>query len=413
MKFLYPFFIKFYAFFIQFASLFNSKAKLFVKGRKNVFDDLEDWCFLNSKQTIWFHAASLGEFEQGRPLIEYIKRHFPQYSILLTFFSPSGYEVRKNYEHADHICYLPLDSSRCAKKFIFTASPIMAFFIKYEFWNNYFKVLKNQNIPFYSVSSIFRKNQVYFKNVDNFHNTILKRVSHFFVQNKISEDLLNQIEIDSVTVTGDTRFDRVTEITKSAQSIEIVESFIDEKPTIILGSIWKEDLDVIGTVLNKHISKINLIIAPHNVDKKTLDTIASYFSSKAVRYSQYKLCCDGEFSILLIDNIGLLTSIYAYGDIAYVGGGFKTGLHNVLEPATFGVPVIFGPQYDKFDEAKELVLSEGGISINSSDAFEEKLLGLLDVDKREATGKKAKAFIQNNVGATEKIIAYLKENEIL
>jgi len=414
MKFVYPFLISAYGILITLASVFNSKAKLFSKGRKNVFKELDYWCDMNSKRTIWFHAASLGEFEQGRPLIEYIKEKYPHYSILLTFFSPSGYEVRKDYEYADHICYLPLDSSSNAKRFIHMVNPKMVFFIKYEFWHNYLKTLNNNNIPTFSISSIFRENQVYFKKPKNFHNNILRNVTHFFVQNKASETLLKQIGISSTTVTGDTRFDRVADITKSAKSLEVIENFIDKNlPTVILGSSWKEDLDIIGSILSKHIADFKLIIAPHKVDTKTLDEIDSYFSVKVLRYSNYQICCDGGFSVLTIDNIGLLTSIYAYGDIAYVGGAFKTGLHNVLEPATFGSPVIFGPQYEKFDEAKNLVQSGGGKSISNAEEFEKIFLRLLDKLEREKSGQLAKEFIQKNTGATKEIIKYLNEQNLL
>ncbi len=413
MKFFYPLFIASYGLLIKVAGLFNNKAKLFVSGRKNTFKHLKQWRKETSKEVIWFHAASLGEFEQGRPLIEYLKKEHPQFAILITFFSPSGYEVRKKYEHANHICYLPLDSSSNSKRFISLVQPKMTFFIKYEFWNNYFEALKKKGIPIFSISSIFRENQVYFKSTFNFHNTILRKVEHFFVQNKTSVTLLKQIEISNVSISGDTRFDRVADITKSAQPLEIIENFIGDLPTVILGSSWKDDLDVIGSVLNKHIKKFNLIIAPHNVDAKTIDEIDSYFTVKVLRYSDYELCCDGGFSVLTIDNIGLLTSIYAYSDIAYVGGAFRTGLHNILEPATFGSPVIFGPNYAKFDEATNLIQSGGGKSINTTEEFENELLRLLNPSERTESGAKSKTFIQENTGATKKIVDYLENKNLL
>ena len=413
MKIFYPFFIASYGLLIGIASLFSYKAKLFVQGRKYVFKELEDWKSTIDKDIIWFHAASLGEFEQGRPLIESIKANYSQYAILLTFFSPSGYEVRKDYEYVDFTCYLPIDTSSNAERFVEVVQPKSTFFIKYEFWYNYFKTLREEGIPLFSVASIFRKDQVYFRSQRNFHNDILRNVTHFFVQNEESKNLLKSVGIADSSITGDTRFDRVSDITKTVQPLEIIENFIDDIPTVILGSAWKEDMEVIGAVLSKHVARFNLIIAPHNVDVKTIEEIESYFSVRVLRYSGYELCCDGGFSVLTIDNIGLLTSIYAYGDIAYVGGGFKTGLHNVLEPATFGSPVIIGPEYSKFDEAKHLIAAGGAKSIGTSEEFEVEFLRLLNQVEREKSGAKSKKFIQDNLGATEKIVSHLKDANLL
>lgn len=414
MHLLYSVFIRLYAIAIAFAGLFNPKAKKFIQGRKNVFTNLQVWTNKNTKEVIWFHAASLGEFEQGRPLIEYLKKYHPQYAILLTFFSPSGYEVRKNYEHADYISYLPFDLEKNAKKFIDLAKPKMAFFIKYEFWHYYIKTLKSKTIPVFSVSTIFRENQVYFKKSKNFHNEILRNVSHFFVQDQTSLQLLHALGIKQSSITGDTRFDRVHEIAKQAQELEIIENFIDEKPVIVLGSIWDEDMKIIGEVLNRYIQQYKIIIAPHHISQENLAKIESYFSDyHAIRYSQYQLCCDGNFSILTIDNIGLLTSIYSYGNIAYVGGAFKTGLHNVLEPATFGLPVVFGSNYAKFKEAEGLLAAKGAESISTEKEFEKVLLRLLQNEQRNEMGNNAKLFVEKNTGATAQIIAYLHANKLL
>lgn len=356
---------------------------------------------------IWFHAASLGEFEQGRPLIERIRAEHPQYKILLTFFSPSGYEVRKNYKGADIICYLPFDKPHNAKKFIDIAKPSMAFFIKYEFWKNYIAELNKRRIPVYSVSSIFRKDQVFFKWYGGKYREVLKDFDHLFVQNESSKRFLAKIDVHKVTVTGDTRFDRVLAIRQDAKDLPLVEKFKGNSLTMVAGSSWTPDEDVFINYFNEH-PEMKLIIAPHVIDANHIVEIIDKLKRPYVLYSRAKESDIANASCLIIDSFGLLSSIYSYGEIAYIGGGFGVGIHNTLEAAVYGMPVIFGPKYHKFMEATQLIETGGGFSIKSAEEFNELLDRMLtDSNFLADAGSKAGHYVTDNTGATEKILSMI------
>lgn len=383
--------------------------RLFVDGRKHVFKRLEEFkCSAENRKVIWIHCASLGEFEQGRPIIEDFY-HREEYAVLLTFFSPSGYEVRKNYDKADFICYLPLDTSANAKKFISIANPNLVLFVKYEFWPNYLDNLKQREIPTYLISGIFRKQQLFFKWYGKWMQHSLKAFNHFFVQDKASKKLLENIHFNNVTVTGDTRFDRVYEIIQQKNELGFIEDFIGNNTCIVYGSTWKEDIDVISeTIQNtKHVKHI---IAPHHIDEATIDYIKEKNTlSSIVLFSEMEGKQLEEYDIFILDTIGILTSVYGYADIAYVGGAFKTGLHNILEPAAYGIPVIIGPHYEKFIEAVALVDSGGVIAVYNKEVFNQVMLDLIKLkdDLRIPLGQKNKAFIEQHLGATDKILKHL------
>ena len=359
---------------------------------------------VSDAQYVWFHAASLGEFEQGRPLMEQMRREHPEFKILLTFFSPSGYEVRKNYEGADIICYLPLDTPFNARRFLRTIRPVMAFFIKYEFWYNYLHILKHRNVPVYSVSSIFRPGQIFFRWYGRQYSRVLKCFTHFFVQNEVSRELLHSIGIDQVTISGDTRFDRVLQIRDAAKELPLVEAFKDDHNVFVAGSSWPPDEDIFIRYFNEHLNW-KLVIAPHVIDEDHLQQIISKLNRKVVRYTQATESEAREADVLIIDCFGLLSSIYRYGEVAYVGGGFGVGIHNVLEAAVWGVPVIFGPNNQRFQEAQGLLASEGGFQIKDYDTFCQ-LMDRFDTDKAylQTTGKKAGSFVAQHAGATATIL---------
>ncbi len=359
---------------------------------------------VSDAQYVWFHAASLGEFEQGRPLMEQMRREHPEFKILLTFFSPSGYEVRKNYEGADIICYLPLDTPFNARRFLRTIRPVMAFFIKYEFWYNYLHILKHRNVPVYSVSSIFRPGQIFFRWYGRQYSRVLKCFTHFFVQNEVSRELLHSIGIDQVTISGDTRFDRVLQIRDAAKELPLVEAFKDDHNVFVAGSSWPPDEDIFIRYFNEH-RNWELVIAPHVIDEDHLQQIISKLNRKVVRFTQATESEAREADVLIIDCFGLLSSIYRYGEVAYVGGGFGVGIHNVLEAAVWGVPVIFGPNNQRFQEAQGLLASEGGFQIKDYDTFCQ-LMDRFDTDKAylQTTGKKAGSFVAQHAGATATIL---------
>ena len=355
-------------------------------------------------QYVWFHAASLGEFEQGRPLMEQLKREHPEYKILLTFFSPSGYEVRKNYEGADIITYLPLDTIMNARRFLRTIRPVMAFFIKYEFWYNYLHILKYRKVPVYSVSSIFRSEQVFFKCYGRSYGRVLHCFTHFFVQNEISRQLLAKIGINEVTVVGDTRFDRVLQIKEAAKQLPVVEAFTDGHRTFVAGSSWQPDEDIFIPWFNAH-KDWKLIIAPHVIGEDHLQQILSKIEGKAVRYTQASAEEVRDAQALIIDCFGLLSSIYHYGEVAYVGGGFGVGIHNLPEAAVWGVPVIFGPNNQRFQEAQQLKACGGGLEINGAADFQ-RIMDRFDANPQqvEADGKKAGDYVKGKAGATDKVL---------
>lgn len=402
---MYSLFILIYGLILRIASLFNKKAKLLVKGHGQTFSILQEKLVPGAKY-IWFHAASLGEFEQGRPLIEKIREQYPQYKIVLTFFSPSGYEVRKNYEGAEIVCYLPLDVFYNSEKFIKMVNPEMVFFIKYEFWANYIYKLKKRNIPLYSVASIFRPDQAFFKPYGFMYARMLKCFSHFYVQNEVSRDLLKTINITDVTVVGDTRFDRVLEIRDKAPEVPAAQLFAgkDVDNILVAGSTWPPDEDIIIDYFNSHPEQ-RLILAPHVVSEAHLKEIESKLQRPSVRFTQASDETVVNADCLIIDCYGKLSSIYRYGRTAYIGGGFGVGIHNVPEAAVYGVPTIVGPNNKNFREVQYL-LKEGATFEIQSSADYEKLMNQFALDKafHDAAGIKAQEYIQNEAGAVEKIM---------
>ena len=363
MQFLYNISILFYVLGIRIASLLNSKAKLWIKGRNNIFQKLKT-ATENQNNIVWFHCASLGEFEQGRPIMEGYKHKYPTHKILLTFFSPSGFEIQKNYNGADWVFYLPADTPSNAKRFIEIVKPIKAIFVKYEFWLNYMTELKRTNIPFYSVSAIFRKEQVFFKY--KWFAKQLNNVSHFFVQDKTSSELLKSIGYNNSTISGDTRFDRVKTNASSAKGIPLVNEFCKQKPTIICGSTWPKDEQLIANFIKEN-QQYNYIIAPHELLK--IQQLQKW--TNGLLFSDANKQNIHNSNVLIIDSIGLLSSIYKYGTISYIGGGFGKGIHNILEPAAFDTPIIFGPHYNKFNEAKDLIEIGGAKSIKNFNELQE------------------------------------------
>lgn len=406
---MYSLIIHLYAFFIELISPFHKKARLMRLGQWKTNGILREKIDRNAKY-IWFHASSLGEFEQGRPLIEKIKAEHPEYKILLTFFSPSGYEVRKNYGGADVVCYLPFDTPYRVKKFLDLSKPVMAIFIKYEFWDNYLSELKRRNIPVYIVSAIFRKEQLFFKWYGGMYRKVLSYFTHIFVQDDASRELLSKYGVTNVSVFGDTRFDRVQDVYKNTKQVPMVELFVnnnrsDNQLTMVAGSSWQQDEEVYLNYFNEH-PELKLIIAPHEIHKDHLMHIESMLKRPSIRLSEATEKDIKGKSCLIVDSFGLLSSIYRYGDLAYIGGGFGAGIHNVLEAAVYGIPVIFGPKYQKFKEARDLLQVGGAFSITDEKAFESKMEELSTYrDLLEAAGAAAGDFVKSNIGATNKIIA--------
>ena len=355
---------------------------------------------------IWFHAASLGEFEQGRPLIEHLRKTHPEYKILLTFFSPSGYEVRKNYEGADIICYLPLDTIRNARRFLRTIKPVMAFFIKYEFWYNYLHILQHRGVPTYSVSSIFRPDQIFFQWYGKQYGRVLKCFTHFYVQNMESKALLAKLGITDVDVVGDTRFDRVLQIKETSKQLPIVEQFTaNAEKVFVAGSSWLPDEEIFLKYFAVH-KDWKLIIAPHVIGDEHLSQIFELLKGRrVVRYTEATEENVKDAEVLIIDCFGLLSSIYHYGTVSYVGGGFGVGIHNVLEAAVWDIPVVFGPNNKHFQEAQGLMMAQGGFEINDYQSFRDLMMRFeTDASFLQTSGKYAGAFVKSRAGATEKIM---------
>lgn len=405
MSTLYNFFIAFYRIAAHVASLFNTKAKQFVTGRKHWKTELTKKRLANESY-IWFHCASLGEFEQGRPLIEELKMRHPEYKIALTFFSPSGFEIRKNYPGADMIMYLPMDTSGNAKTFLELLKPAKAIFVKYEYWYNYLTLLKQKGIPTYIVSAIFRPEQAFFKKnmAGNWYRGILKCFSHIYVQNSESALLLEGIGIKNVTISGDTRFDRVFAIASSARKLTQVQNFKGTSKTIIAGSTWAPDEELLARFIHKH-PEIKIIIAPHEVTERNINRIETLFKTSSVRNSKALSEDMNHYQVLIIDSIGLLSSLYQYGDVAYIGGGFGVGIHNILEAATFGLPVLFGPNYHKFKEANDLISMGGAYSVRDYNDMETTLNNLLiDDNRRLKAASKSKKYVLENTGSTNIIL---------
>ncbi len=415
---------------VAIGSLFNKKIKKMWRGEREAVDLLKEKVDPTAKY-VWFHAASLGEFEQGRPLIEQLRATHPEYKILLTFFSPSGYEVRKNYEGADIVCYLPLDTIRNARRFLRAVHPVMVFFIKYEFWYNYLHILRHRGVPVYSVSSIFRPGQVFFKWYGRNYAKVLHCITHFFVQNEVSLQLLKGIGIDEATVVGDTRFDRVLQIKEQSKELPIVEAFkgINGKgdtckedlsedackddfsengckgcKVFVAGSSWQPDEDIFIRFFNDH-PDWKLIIAPHVIGEDHLAYILDKLQMKAVRYTQATEQSAAEARCLIIDCFGLLSTIYRYGEIAYVGGGFGVGIHNVPEAAVWGVPVLFGPNNKRFQEAQDLLACKGSFEVTDYDSFNTIISRLISDDKfRHQCGEASANYVKSRSGATDIIM---------
>ena len=409
----YNIFLLFFRAGIRIASLWNNKANQWLAGRKNIFEILNSELSTNKSKLIWIHCSSLGEFEQGRPVIESFKTNFPNSKLLITFFSPSGYEIRKEYKVADWVFYLPMDSPLNAKKFFDIINPSLVVFVKYDFWYYYLTECKKRNIPLLMISAIFREEQPFFKWYGSFHRKMLSCFTYIFVQDENSETLLNSIDINNVLKTGDTRFDRVTDIAANFQSIEIIEKFCGNSKVLVAGSTWPEDEKIIkeGIATNPD---IKLIIAPHEVNEKHLDEIKNLFPD-AVFFSQL-MTHDSQIvnkKIMIIDNIGMLSRLYHYATVAYVGGGFNKGIHNTLEAVVYGKPVIFGPEYKKFKEAVELVRTGSGISITNTADLSKQLETLLkSKDQYEMKCKNSFEFVQQRKGATKRIINYIQENRL-
>ena len=393
---------------VKLAALFgHRKAKLMIEGHKNIFSTLKER-MRPGERYLWFHVSSLGEFEQGRPVMERLRESHPEYRIVLTFFSPSGYESAKKYASADIICYLPFDTRCNVNRFLDMLKPEKAFFIKYEFWPNFLTGLKKRGIPVYSVSSIFRKEQTFFKSVDFGYRKTLKCFAHLFVQDKASKELLATIGVDNVTVIGDTRFDRVVKIAADAKQLALVEAFVEGHKVFVAGSSWTPDEDIFLRYFNGH-KGWKLIIASHEVTESRLAEIQSKFSGKCVRYTQANMDEVREADCLLIDCFGLLSSIYRYGKVAYVGGGFGVGVHNLLEAAVYGMPVFFGPNNRKFREAAKLKECGGGLEISGYEEFEAAMDRFSADDAALAqAGAAAGRYVNSNSGATPRLLKALK-----
>ncbi len=411
MLFLYNLIILFASQVVKALSFFSPKMKLFVNGRKEVFPVLQNKISATDK-TIWFHAASLGEYEQGLPVIEKIKVQYPNHKIVVTFFSPSGYEIRKNNAVADVTIYLPLDTKSNAKRFIQAIHPEMVFFIKYEYWPNYLNELKIQNIKTYLISGIFREGQAFFKWYGSFYRNALESFDYFFVQNDSSKQLIQSIGFNNVKVSGDTRFDRVVSILELDNSLDFIEQFKNHQTTIVIGSSWPKDENLLINYINNSSEDVKFIIAPHNIKSDQITNLKSQITKSTVLFSEKNNIDLSSFNVFIIDTIGILTKIYSYADIAYVGGGFgNPGVHNILEPATFGLPIVIGPNYSHFAEATALVNLDGCISISTqnelNDAFN---LLINNKDERHERGHICATFVQMNKGASEVILKHICNN---
>ena len=405
MLFLYNLVISIAGFFLKIVALFSPKIKLFVEGRKNVFAILEEK-IKPSDKTIWFHSASLGEYEQGLPVIEKIKEKYPSHKIIVTFFSPSGYEVRKNNTVANVTVYLPLDSKSNAKHFLKLVHPEFVFFIKYEFWLNYLKELEKSKTPTYLISGIFRDNQMFFKWYGGFYRNALKAFTFFFVQNESSKQKIEAIGFKNVVISGDTRFDRVAAILERDNKLDYIENFKNNQPAIVIGSSWPKDEALIAEYINQAPDNIKFIIAPHNIKTDQITVLKSLLTKSTVLYSEKEGKDLSNYNVFIIDTIGLLTKIYSYAAIAYVGGGFgNPGIHNILEPATFGIPIVIGPNFANFAEAVSLVELKGCIPVSTFSELKIVFDRLLNDDAFfKEKSKICKSFIEENKGATSTIM---------
>jgi 3-deoxy-D-manno-octulosonic-acid transferase len=404
-EFFYRLGIAFLSIGVKLHALINAKSKKFVEGRRDMFPQLEERFKSVDQPVVWFHCASLGEFEQGRPIIETFKKEHPDFFILLTFFSPSGYEVRKNYELADYIGYMPLDTAENAKRFVEITNPKIAFFVKYEFWHYHLKALSEADCWVYSISAIFRSDQRFFKFYGGFYRNILKHFDHIFVQNKTVASLLKGIHIHNVSVSGDTRFDRVKSITESVTAQDVFAEFSNDHPVLIGGSTWESDIKVIAPFLQQN-QEWKAIIAPHDISEANLKLHEEVLKTPTERYSKIESVAKTETRVILIDNIGMLSSLYQYGKIAFIGGAFGDGLHNTLEACCFGLPVFFGNKnYKKFQEALDLLEERGAFKVGDAKEF----LSIMNSGKFniEEASKNALEYINENIGATDKIMKHI------
>jgi 3-deoxy-D-manno-octulosonic-acid transferase len=392
------------------ASLFDAKAKAFNAGRKNLLEKIRSELSENSHPVVWIHTASLGEFEQARPVMERIKREFANHKILLTFFSPSGYEVRKKYDQADYIYYLPWDTRGNASSFINATKPVLAIFIKYEFWNHYIHQLKKRNIPTLSVSSIFRNDQLFFRSYGGFFRKMLHKFTYFFVQNDESVRLLKSIQLNNCTRAGDTRFDRVYEVVQRKEEIEIAKQFKGQDKTMVIGSCWPEDLELFIPFINENYHFLKFIIAPHELSESFITGLEKALSATTVRFSKATPNTVSNAHVLIIDNIGMLNKLYRYGEFAYVGGAFGKGLHNILEAACYGIPVFFGNKnYKKFQEAVDLINRGGAFEVADYRDLKEKYEMITLPENFLLACEVTRQYVEENLGATDKIMEYCKK----
>ena len=408
MLFFYNILVHLTGFALRGIALFSKKIELFVVGRNHVFDDLKN-AFKQEDSVIWFHAASLGEFEQGRPVIEKLKSIYPKHKLLLTFFSPSGYEIRKNYDVADKVVYLPLDTRKNAQKFVEMVRPDMAVFIKYEFWPNFLRELKKQHTHTILISGIFRKEQSFFKWYGAWMKASLETFHHFFVQDIPSRELLSSIGFNNVTISGDTRFDRVFEITRQDIKLPYLDNFKNHKRTLVAGSTWPKDEELLVNFINTHSNEgQKFIIVPHNIHKESIQQLKKNILKPTILFSEKEGKTLEKYQVFIVDTIGLLSKIYKYADMAYVGGGFGSGIHNILEPATFGVPILIGPEYKRFKEAVEMITLGACFTVKDNKSFNNIAQKLLNDDAyRVSCGSISKEYVIKNIGATKLIITYI------
>jgi 3-deoxy-D-manno-octulosonic-acid transferase len=408
MLFLYNILVLLASQIVKLLALFSPKIKLFVMGRKGVFQTLAHNIKAEDK-TIWFHAASLGEFEQGLPVMEKIQVQYPNHKIVVTFFSPSGYEVRKNNAIADVTIYLPLDTKSNAQKFLKLVHPDLVFFIKYEYWPNYLNELKKMNIKTYLISGIFRENQAFFKWYGGFYRNALKAFDYFFVQNISSKKLLQSLGFNNVKISGDTRFDRVVSILERDNSLDFIEQFKNNTITIVIGSSWPKDESLLVNYINQTHKNVKFIIAPHNIKSEQIQELKNSISKKVILFSEKENQDLSTYTVLIVDTVGILTKIYSYADIAYVGGAFgNPGVHNILEPATFGIPIIIGPNFSHFAEAVALIHQEGCVSISNQNELNDAFSNLIsNEDIRHEKGHICATFVQMNKGASNRILKYI------
>ncbi|BAV04671.1 3-deoxy-D-manno-octulosonic-acid transferase [Filimonas lacunae] len=411
-KLLYRFFISVYPFMARILGAFNAKARLWVNGRKNIFTALQQALQPNTQPVIWMHCASLGEFEQGRPVLEALRLQHPHTRILLTFFSPSGYEVQKQYKGADWIFYLPMDSARNARNFFDIVQPSLVLFVKYEFWHYYLQQARNRNIPLLLVSGIFRSNQAFFKSYGQFHRRMLDCFTHFFVQNQASATLLQSVGYNNITIAGDTRFDRVLEIAGNFSPLPVIEQFCNGKPVIVAGSTWSEDDEELDHFANTH-PDIRFIIAPHDIGVERIKE-CQHLYKQAVLFSEWEKQQNSNANVLIIDNIGMLSRLYHYATICYVGGGFGgDGIHNILEAAVYYKPVVFGPVYDKYFEAVEMLEQEGAFSVPDALHLEKVFDQLLsNAALYTAAADHAGNYVSSKAGATTTLVNYIQVNRL-